>query len=213
MSEKIKVLVVDDSSVFRTAISAILKTDKDIEVVGTASNGSIAIKKIPQLAPDVITMDIEMPVMDGITALREIKKQYPSIDVIMFSIHTERGAEMTIEALTSGATDFVAKPSGDGKFQEKVEEVRTKLLEKIKGCKGLKLAPKTETTKTKRPSVKTGLKPMVMARDIIAIGSSTGGPNALSEVIPLITQKYQGRYFDCTAYAPCFYRETCQPSK
>lgn len=187
MSEKIKVLVVDDSTVFRKAISAILATDHDIDVVGTAPNGSIAIKKIPQLNPDVITMDIEMPEMDGITALREIKKQYPSISVIMFSIYTERGAEKTVEALTSGATDFVPKPSGEGAFQDKIENVRDELLRKIKACKRLKPSPVAEM---KWPTAKVFPKPMVMKRDIVAIGSSTGGPNALSEVISRIPKSF-----------------------
>ena len=160
MTVKIKVIVVDDSTVFRKAITAILSTDSDIEVVGTAPDGAIAIKKIPQLNPDVITMDIEMPVMDGITALREIKKLYPSIKVIMFSIHTEHGAEKTIEALTSGATDFVTKPSGEGTFQEKIEEVKKNLISKIKGCKSFKYAKIEE----RKPLVKIGFKPTWMER-------------------------------------------------
>ncbi len=183
MAEKIKVLVVDDSSLFRKAISSILATDSDIEVVGTAANGSIALKKIPQVNPNVITMDIEMPEMDGITALKEVKNLYPSISVIMFSVHTERGAEMTIDALSFGATDFVTKPSGDGSFEDKMQDVKDKLLGKIKGGKSLK--PIGRVTE-RIPASRTWQKPMVMKRELIAIGSSTGGPNALGDFIPML---------------------------
>ncbi|MGR3319771.1 MAG: protein-glutamate methylesterase/protein-glutamine glutaminase [Candidatus Anammoxibacter sp.] len=188
MPKKIKVLVVDNSSVFRNAISAILITDHDINVVGTASNGSIAMQKIQQLNPDVITLDIETPEMDGITALRKIKKRYPSIDVIIFSIHTERGAEITIEALTQGATDFVTKPSVIGSFHDKIENVRTDLLKKIKGCRGLTPTPEIAD---KKQIIKAVPKPILVKRDIIAIGSSTGGPSALAEVIPRIPKSFR----------------------
>lgn len=183
MAEKIKVLVVDDTSLFRRSISAILSEDPGIEVVGTAPNGKIALKKVELLKPEVITMDIEMPEMDGITALKEIKKLYPDISVIMFSVHTERGAEKTIEALSLGAADFVTKPRGQGSVEENIKKVRTELLARIRNCRISGV-----TQKTVRPTVrrKIKIKPMIMARDLVAIGSSTGGPNALAEVIPKI---------------------------
>ena len=179
MPQKIKVLVVDDSATFRKAISNVLAEDPDIEVVGVAPDGSLALKKIEQLNPDIVTLDIEMPVMDGLTALREINKAYPSVSVIMFSVHTERGAEKTIEALTLGAADFVTKHSGSGSFEANLEIMRQDLLSKIKGCKASK---KTEEIKKAPLPFKPHVLPM--RRDVIAIGSSTGGPNALLEIIP-----------------------------
>src|SRR5579864_794429 len=98
----IRVLAVDDSVVIREILSDALSADREIEVVGTAPDGRIAIAKIPQTNPDLITMDIEMPVMNGLEALREIRKQYPKLPVIMFSTLTERGASATLEALSLG---------------------------------------------------------------------------------------------------------------
>ncbi len=203
MSEKIKVLVVDDTSLFRKAISTILSSDPDIEVVGAAPNGKIALMKIPQLNPDVITMDIEMPEMDGITALKEVKKLYPDIKVIMLSIHTEKGAEQTIDALTLGATDFVTKPRGEGSVQANIEKVRTELIERIKGCKGLKPGGQKLEVETKK-SFKVKSKPMVMHRDMLAIGSSTGGPNALAEVIPKIPANFKAAILIVQHMPPVF---------
>ncbi len=184
MTQKIKVLIVDDSATFRKAISNMLAEYPEIEVVGTAPDGSLALKKIQQLNPAVVTLDIEMPVMDGLTALREINKSYPSVSVIMFSVHTERGAEKTIEALTLGAADFVTKLSGLGSFDANLEAVRQDLISKIKGCKGYKTVKKTDAGIKAAPLFKPHVLPM--HRDVIAIGSSTGGPNALTEIIPKI---------------------------
>lgn len=187
MLQKIKVMVVDDSSLYRTAITSILSSEPEIEVVGTAPNGSLALKKIKLLNPDVVTMDIEMPEMDGIAALREIKRLYPSILVIMFSVHTEKGAERTVDALLAGATDFIAKPSGDGTFSSKFEKVREQLVQKIKCCKRSKLP---DECKKFGSTVNVESKPVKMMRDIVAIGSSTGGPDALTKIIPTIPEDF-----------------------
>ncbi len=186
MEKKIKVLVVDDSAVFRNIISTVLTTDDGVEVVGKANNGAMALKKIPLVHPDVITMDVEMPEMDGITALREIKKLYPKIAVIMFSVHTERGAEMTVEALTAGAADFIAKPTDGKSFRENTESIKRDLLVRIKACKGLRLTQRPATQKTILPLTTSKMPVALSRRDVIAIGSSTGGPDALKEVITRI---------------------------
>ncbi|HOR95019.1 MAG TPA: response regulator, partial [Spirochaetota bacterium] len=110
MSQKIKVMVVDDSALVRKVITDILESDKDIEVIGTANNGKSAVFKNLTLNPDVITMDIEMPIMDGLEALQEIIKTNPK-PVIMMSVLTQYGAEATFRALEFGAIDFIPKPS------------------------------------------------------------------------------------------------------
>src|SRR5882757_3679313 len=109
---KIRVLVVDDSVVVRRLLSDAIARDPALEVVGTASHGGIALKKLPLLNPDIVTMDVEMPEMDGLTALAEIRKLGLKLPVVMVSSLTERGAVATLDALALGATDYVTKPSG-----------------------------------------------------------------------------------------------------
>lgn len=115
--KKIKVLVVDDSLVFRSYLSNSLKKDPGIEVVGTAMNGRAALSSIPLLKPDICTLDIEMPGMNGIETLREIRKLYPSIQVIMVSSRTSEGADITIQCLETGACDFILKDDCDSSFE------------------------------------------------------------------------------------------------
>src|ERR1044071_2316399 len=110
----VRILVVDDSVVIRKLLTATLEEVQDFEVVGTAAHGKIALAKLSQCNPDVVILDVEMPEMDGIETLRRIRKEAPRLPVIMFSTKTERGAVATIEALTSGASDYVTKPSNVG---------------------------------------------------------------------------------------------------
>ena len=107
----VRVLVVDDSVVVRKLLCEALGSSAEVQVVGTASSGAIALAKIPQLNPDVVTLDIEMPGLDGIQTLTEIRRLYPRLPVIMFSTLTERGAAITLEALSLGASDYATKPS------------------------------------------------------------------------------------------------------
>src|SRR6201995_5495320 len=132
----ISVLVVDDSVVVRRLIVDALGGAENIEVVGTASNGLLAQAKIDQLKPDVITMDIEMPQMDGIQAVRELRKRHKSIPVIMFSTLSASGASATLEALSAGATDYVTKPSNVGSVTESIAAVREQLVPKIHALAG-----------------------------------------------------------------------------
>ena len=106
--------MVDDAVVMRKMITEVLSRDPQIEVIGTAPNGRIALQKIPQTNPDLITLDVEMPDMDGVETLRELRKTYPKLPVIMFSTVTARGAQITLEALALGATDYVTKPANVG---------------------------------------------------------------------------------------------------
>src|SRR5450631_1116984 len=130
--ERIRVMVVDDSVVIRRLVTQALEQDPMIEIVGTASNGAIGLQRIPQLNPDVITLDIEMPDMDGMEMLRRIRREYPAVRVIMFSTLTERGAAKTFEALTLGADDYVAKVSNEGSLDRSMSRLREEMIPKIK---------------------------------------------------------------------------------
>ena len=180
----------DDSVVMRRMISDALSQDPALEVAGVASHGGIALQKIPQVNPDVIILDVEMPEMDGITALREIRKLYPKLPVIMFSTLTAKGAVTTIEALSAGASDYVCKPANMGGVSESLQRLSTELIPKIKALCGkapaplaCKPAPRPATTSPS--AVATFPRPAAARIDVVCIGTSTGGPNALVEVFKL----------------------------
>jgi len=129
---RIRVLVVDDSVVIRRLVSDVLSGDPGIEVVGTAPNGKLALTKLAQLAPDLLTMDVEMPEMDGISAVRAMRASGSRLPVIMFSTLTERGATSTLDALEAGASDYVTKPANVGSVAQAMDQVRAQLIPKIK---------------------------------------------------------------------------------
>src|SRR5579862_4046474 len=129
---KIRILVVDDSVVVRRMVSDVLTSDPELEVAGAAANGKIALAKIPQINPDIVILDVEMPELDGIGTLVGIRKMLPSLPVIMYSTLTERGAEATLDALSKGATDYVTKPSNVGSVAQGLDCIRTQLIPKIK---------------------------------------------------------------------------------
>jgi two-component system, chemotaxis family, protein-glutamate methylesterase/glutaminase len=189
---KIRVLTVDDSVVIRRLLSDILSADPDIEVAGYASNGRLALAKIPQLNPDLITLDIEMPELDGLETLTELRKTYPKLPVIMFSTLTERGAEATLEALSRGATDYVAKPANVGSVSAGMQSVREQLIPKIKAlCPGL--LPKPVTYPSKSSVTTTFARPAARKPqrcDVVVIGSSTGGPQALTSVLKQLPRDF-----------------------
>src|ERR1700682_6226576 len=120
----LRILVVDDSVVIRRLLTDTLSGDPALQVVGTASDGRIALAKIPRLKPDLITLDIEMPVMDGLETLAAVRKLYPTLPVIMFSTLTERGAAATLDALSLGASDYATKPSHTGSPAAAMERIR-----------------------------------------------------------------------------------------
>jgi two-component system chemotaxis response regulator CheB len=179
---KIRVLIVDDAVVIRQILTGLLADDPEIEVVGTAANGRIAMAKIPQVNPDVITLDVEMPEMDGLQTLREIRKIYNRLPVIMFSTLTERGASATIDALSSGASDYVTKPANVGSVQTAMARIKEQLIPKIKS---LAARAKPVSTPTPAKPVVAARMPLIAPRiEALAIGVSTGGPNALSALLP-----------------------------
>src|ERR1700685_1093577 len=134
---RIRILVVDDSVVIRKLLSETLSADRRLEVVGVASDGRIALAKLPLLKPDVITLDIEMPVMNGLETLAEIRKLHPKLRVIMFSTLTEHGAAATLDALSLGASDYSTKPSGTTSSGLAVDAIRRELIPKIKALCGI----------------------------------------------------------------------------
>jgi two-component system, chemotaxis family, protein-glutamate methylesterase/glutaminase len=188
VNRKIKVLIVDDSTVIRRLLTDALSSDPSIEVVGVAANGKIALAKIPQLNPDLITLDMEMPEMDGLTTLVEVRKLYAKLPVIMFSTLTQRGAEATIDALSKGANDYVTKPANVGSVTAAIQNVKNELIPKIKAfCPWTTPAPVSRTVTTNPTAAVRIARPGASKTsriDVIAIGVSTGGPNALQAVIP-----------------------------
>src|SRR5581483_765906 len=178
---RIRVLVVDDSVVVRKIVCEALDSGPDIIVAGTAATGSIALSKIPQLSPDVVTLDVEMPGLNGIETLKEIRRLYPKLPVIMFSTLTERGAAVTLEALSAGASDYVTKPSNSASLSASIADVRQQLIDKII------LLARRNTSLQQAPVAPRFTSSSGASRvDILAIGTSTGGPNALGEVIPAL---------------------------
>lgn len=184
MSERIRVLVVDDSALMRKLIPAILARDSSIEVVGTAMDGAFALKKIEELSPDVVTLDLEMPRMDGMETLRLIMRRAP-IPVILFSTHSKEGAYSTFKALAMGAVDFVAKPKDAAAGN--LDAIADQLIAKIKVAKraaGRKLPP--AVVYESECGIKKSTRVAIPPNRIIAIGISTGGPNALQFVLSQI---------------------------
>ncbi len=195
---KLRILIVDDAVVVRKLLSETLANEPDIEVAGVAANGRIALQKIPQCNPDLVTLDIEMPEMDGLQTLREIRKSYPALPVLMFSTLTERGAAATLDALTLGASDYVTKPANVGSVAVAIERIRAEMVPKIKAlCRRDPEPPPARPrpaprpcTPAARPAPMGGPSLLAAATGIgvVSIGVSTGGPNALAELMPSLPQ-------------------------
>jgi len=194
--QKARVLIVDDAVVIRRIVTDVLAADPHIDVVGTAANGRIALQKIPQVSPDLVTLDIEMPEMNGLETLREIRRLYPTLPVIMFSTLTARGAEATLDALTLGASDYVTKPANVGSVAAAQQRIRDELIPKIKSlCQVGSAAPvaarPVAALAAPPPAPRAGVVPVPAGAqvatgevEIVAIGVSTGGPNALAAILP-----------------------------
>ncbi|AOT68259.1 protein-glutamate methylesterase/protein-glutamine glutaminase [Geosporobacter ferrireducens] len=184
--KKISVLVVDDSAFMRRVITDIIESEPQLKVVDTAKNGKEAIEKIKSVLPDVVTMDVEMPIMDGITALKEIMQEKP-VPIIMLSSLTQEGADATVKALSLGAVDFITKPTSI--FKMNTEDMKIHLIDKIKIAAKVKLqSQNTFLPQQKVTVVKNMSHGSLGLKKIIAIGTSTGGPRALQEVLPYLPQ-------------------------
>ena len=184
--DPIRVMVVDDSVVVRKIVTDVLSEDPAIDVVGTAVNGRIAVAKAEQLKPDLITMDIEMPEMNGIEAVQAIRAARSRVPIIMFSTLTERGATATLDALSAGANDYVTKPANVGSVSASMESVRQQLIPKIKGLLGRTTGPVRAAAPTALPRPAAPRRGPAKSPAVLVIGSSTGGPEALAKIVPAL---------------------------
>jgi two-component system, chemotaxis family, protein-glutamate methylesterase/glutaminase len=186
--KKVRVLVVDDSAVMRKMIPDMLEADPSIEVVGTAMDGTFCLKKIEELKPNVVTLDLQMPGMNGIDTLKEIMRWHP-VPVIVVSSHSTEGASITLKALGLGAVDFVTKP----KDASAHKEMATVLIAKIRAAADCKVVRPGTLRGAPAPAEKisTG-KAVPLASKLVAIGISTGGPQALEFLLAQLPPDFPG---------------------
>lgn len=211
MARTVRVLVVDDSAFMRKVLRELLESDPLIQVVGTARDGQDGVRQALALQPDVVTMDIEMPRLDGFGALRELMSARPT-PVVMVSSHTQEGAEATIKALTLGAVDFVAKPSGSISLNMHV--TRDELIAKVKGAAGA--TPRYRRVLAELPPLRreigrlppfatvSAAQAELPLQRIVAIGCSTGGPGALHQLIPRLPADLPAAYLVVQHMPPGF---------
>ena len=193
-AQKKRVLLVDDAVVVRSALSIAIAQDRDLEVAGTAANGRLALAKFPSLKPDIVLLDIEMPDMDGLETVRALRKIDSRVPIIMFSSLTERGASVTLEALSLGATDYVAKPSNVD-MQATLKAISRELIPKIRALCHLPYAQagSQPTAKPAAPSLArtVPVRPQLLAPvQLVAISASTGSPDALAQILPCLPTNF-----------------------
>jgi two-component system chemotaxis response regulator CheB len=194
----IRVLIVDDSVVMRRILSDAIATDPSLSVAGTAPDGRIALTRVAQGIADVIILDLEMPGMDGLATLAAIRRTHPQLPVIIFSALSERGAAVTLDALSLGAADYVTKPSGAASGTEAMERIRGELIPLIKslapGARAGKRDAGRDRGETPTPSAEPIAAPSPRrpaARvEVVAIGASTGGPALLSRLLPRLEARF-----------------------
>ncbi len=180
MPRRIRVLIVDDSALVRKLLRDVMVGDPDMEVVGTATNGVEAIRAIAELEPDVVTMDINMPEMDGLTALEYIMRKHP-LPVVMLSALAQKGATATLKALELGAVDFITKPSH---YPSSVKEVRDEVVLKVKTASQARNYIMKERAGRRARRKAASTRSATAGGKIVVIGSSAGGPKALAEIMP-----------------------------
>ncbi len=198
MSRKLRCLVVDDSALYRKIVRDVLAAIPEVEVVGVANDGEHAVRQIESLKPDLVTLDLEMPRLDGIGVLRELKQKQIEVTAIMVSAFTARGAKATTEALGLGAFDFILKPTTNS-LDESVSQLRRDLQPKVNASR-LRTATRAVRPRTaaplqaKRPlpkkPVANKLRLPAARPDIVAIGISTGGPQTLTKILPRLPKNY-----------------------
>ena len=216
MSKNLKTLVVDDTIFYRQLLSNLIEEMKGIDLMGVASNGKIALQKIELSAPDLVLMDVAMPVMDGIEALKKIKANHPDVDVIMVSGVDREAASLTVKALEMGALDFISKPKATSpdlaveelkseltplialsktrKYSREAQRISsnktagTRVSEESKNIERPSGVARTKSENTLKTSTRVGIKRSIPKIDLVAIGVSTGGPNALKQIIPRISK-------------------------
>jgi len=194
-----RVMVVDDSAVIRGFITRALERDPEIGVVASANNGEVAVRRVARGDIDVVILDIEMPVMDGMTALPRILKARPGIKVIMASTLTRKNAAVSLEALAAGAADYVPKPSSMGELHAS-EDFSRDLIAKIKAL----AAPKRPAAARTAPPPTAVRRPSTVRPAVLAVGSSTGGPQALFKVFGALGTRITGPIFLTQHMPPTF---------
>lgn len=196
--KKIKILIVDDSVLFRTQIQAALQSCPEFELLGTASNGKLALEKMEGLAPDLCILDIEMPVMDGLETLVEMKRRNIKTRAIMFSSQSKAGADRTLEAMRLGALDFVAKPLAEAPGGSPSEKIREALVPKLRSLFASSPLPSLKAIHPRSPV------PLHFRPEVLVIASSTGGPNALVEFFSGVKEKFPFPVFVTQHMPPVF---------
>ena len=195
----VRVLIADDSAVMRRLLTRMLSSDPGIEVVGTATNGRETLAAVERSSPDLVTLDVEMPEMDGLEALRLIQARFPACRVIMCSSLTRRGAAVTIDALLAGASDYVSKQHSAGLTEDAYEDLRRELLRKIRHIFEPPAAfsrvspavpPGAPEVKAARPAAPLAAYPWLRSPQVLVVGISTGGPSALAEILPLLPRDF-----------------------
>jgi two-component system, chemotaxis family, protein-glutamate methylesterase/glutaminase len=206
---KIRVLVVDDSVVMRRLLSEAIASDPGLEVAGYAANGRIALGLVDQVAPDIVTLDVEMPVMNGLATLQAMRQAGHKFPIIMFSTLTERGAEATIDALALGASDYVAKPAGIGNYSAARDRIQEALLPKIKALchRPSAISGRAAVTVLPKSAAHTRKSEPVA---VVAIGCSTGGPNALAQILPNLPHDFPAPIVIVQHMPPAFTRFLAQ---
>jgi two-component system, chemotaxis family, protein-glutamate methylesterase/glutaminase len=206
-SRRTRILIVDDSAVMRSLLRSVVGMDAQLEVCGTAADGATALDSVPVVEPDLILLDVEMPVKDGLATLRSLRSRWARIPVIMCSSLTQRGAKVTIEALASGASDYVAKPTGEADREAALRKLAQELLPKIRvltsrsasvsanplaAAEPLAMLPRphapvrafAESASASHSSLVAASQPITSIPTVVVIGVSTGGPAALDTILP-----------------------------
>lgn len=183
-----RVLIVDDAVVVRKALSQAIEQDPDLEVAATAVNGRVGLVKFSEVRPDIVLLDIEMPEMDGLETVRELRKIDARVPIIMFSTLTERGASITLEALAMGATDYVTKPSNINGAAT-LDAVTSELIPKIRGLCRLPMSREAARS-APAPMKMPGASRLLAPAKVVTIGVSTGGPDALARLLPLLPEQF-----------------------
>lgn len=192
--EPVRVLVVDDSALFRRLVADVLSAEPGIEVVGVAPTGRIALAKIPDVAPDLVTLDVEMPDLDGLATLAEMQRHFPEIPVVMLSSLTERAAAVTLDALALGAADYVTKPSARN-LDGARERLRSELVPKIRA---IAMTRRAASLPSRSPAARARA-PIDLSRGgpapatpvlVLGVGASTGGPAALARLLSALPSDF-----------------------
>ncbi len=182
---RIRVLIVDDAVVMRRLLTEVLQRDPGIEVVGAAPNGRLALQRLTQVNPDLVTLDVEMPEMDGLETLRELRRLRPKLPVIMLSAATQRGASATLDSLAAGANDYIAKPGDSTGLEASIAWLGHELLPKVHALCPQHVPPPPPPPVAPGRAAPAPLPPArAAAFDLVCIATSTGGPNALAEIFP-----------------------------